>query len=53
MSNGVDFVGQVQCAPRGRIVGSVVFIGPAVTDLPVHNGKLGESRIRFPLVAHY
>ena len=53
MSNGVDFVGQVQCAPRGRIVGSVVFIGPAVTDLPVHNGKLGKSRIRFPLVAHY
>jgi hypothetical protein len=53
MSNGVDFVGQVQCAPRGRVIGSVVFIGPAVTDLPVRNGKLGKSRIRFPLVAHY
>lgn len=53
MSDGVDFVGQVQCSPHGPVVGSVVFIGPAVTDLPVRNGRLGESRIRFPLVAHY
>jgi hypothetical protein len=53
ISNGVDFIGQVQCSPRGNVVGSVVFIGPAVTDLPVRNGKLGKSRIRFPLVAHY
>lgn len=53
ISDGVDFIGQVQCSPHGRVVGSVVFIGPAVTDLPVRNGKLGKSRIRFPLVAHY
>jgi hypothetical protein len=35
------------------VVGSVVFVGPALTDLPVRNGKLGISRIQFPLVAHY
>lgn len=53
MSDGEDFVGQVQCAPYGRVMGSVVFIGPGLTDLPVRNGRLGKSRIRFPLVAHY
>jgi hypothetical protein len=53
ISNGVDFVGQVQCKPVGKVVGSVVFVGPALTDLPVRNGTLGKSRILFPLVAHY
>ena len=53
ISDGADFVGQVQCSPLGQVVGSVVFIGPAVTDLPVRNGRIGHSRIRFPLVAHY
>ncbi len=53
ISNGVDFIGQVQCKPIGLVVGSVVFIGPGLTDLPVRNGRLGESRIVFPLVAHY
>ena len=54
ISNGVDFIGHVQCSPKGRVVGSVVFIGPSLTDLPVRNGKLGhDRRIRFPLVAHY
>ncbi|MCP4040239.1 MAG: hypothetical protein GY733_25060 [bacterium] len=53
ISNGVDFIGQVQCAARGRVVGSVVFVGPGLTDLPVHNGAPGHRRIRFPLVAHY
>jgi hypothetical protein len=53
MSNDTDFVGQVICSPHGKVVGSVVFIGPSLTDLPVRNGKLGRSRIRFPLVAHY
>ena len=53
ISNGVDFVGQVQCKPMGRVVGSVVFIGPDLTDLPVRNGRIGKSRIRFPLAAYY
>lgn len=53
ISNGVDFIGQVQCKPVGLVVGSVVFVGPALTDLPVRNGHLGVSRIHFPLVAHY
>ena len=53
MSAGADFIGQVQCAPYGKLIGSVVFLGPDITDLPVRNGRLGKSRIRFPLVAHY
>ncbi len=53
ISNSVDFVGQVHCAPRGKVVGSTVFVGPGITDLPVRNGHVGRSRIRFPLVAHY
>ncbi len=53
ISNGERFIGQVQCKPKGPLVGSVVFIGPSITDLPVRNGNLGKSRIRFPLVAHY
>ncbi len=53
MSDGEDFVGQVQCIPYGRIVGSAVFIGPGLTDVPVRTGKIGKSRIYFPLVAHY
>lgn len=53
ISNGEHFIGQVQCKPKGPLVGSVVFIGPSITDLPVRNGNLGKSRIRFPLVAHY
>ena len=53
ISNGERFIGQVQCKRKGPLVGSVVFIGPSITDLPVRNGNLGKSRIRFPLVAHY
>ena len=55
ISDGLDFIGQVQCARRGQIVGSVVFIGPGFTDLPVMNRSNGggKGRIRFPLVVHY
>ena len=53
LSNDADFAGQVQCASHGRIVGSAVFIGPGLTDVPVLNGTIGESRIRFPIVFHY
>ncbi|MDP6979924.1 MAG: hypothetical protein QF570_15170 [Myxococcota bacterium] len=53
ISNGLDFVGQVHCASHGKVVGSTVFVGRGITDLPVRNGHVGRTRIRFPLVAHY
>jgi hypothetical protein len=59
ISNGVDFIGQVQCARHGRVIGSVIFIGPGITDLPVlnrlnrGNQHSSRNRIQFPLVAHY
>ncbi len=53
MSRGTDFIGHVRCKPRGRVVGSTVFIGRGITDLPARNVRSGRGRIRFPLVAHF
>jgi len=52
ISNGLDFIGHVQCAKHGRVEGTALFIGPGVTDLPVLNRGV-KNRIRFPVVAHY
>jgi len=55
ISDGLDFIGHVQCARSGRIVGSAVFVGPGFTDLPVIHPSSSQDagRIRFPLVVHY
>jgi len=56
ISNSEDFVGQVHCRSRSHVIGSVVFIGAGLTDLPARNHRIGKSRwsrIQFPLVVHY
>ena len=52
ISNGLHYIGHVQCAKHGRVEGTAIFIGPGLTDLPVMN-RGSKSRIRFPFVAHY
>jgi hypothetical protein len=52
LSRDADFVGHVQCAARAGVIGSAVFLGPDITDLPAINPD-GPGRIRFPLVATY
>lgn len=49
ISNGVDFVGHVQCKTGRNVRASAVFLGPQLTDLPAVQGV----RKRFPVVAHY
>ena len=53
ISNGRDFVGQVQCAAPVQIRGSAVLLGQNVTDLPVVQIEGTFGRLRFPVVATY
>ncbi|MEE2679881.1 MAG: hypothetical protein VX546_14965 [Myxococcota bacterium] len=53
LSNGRDFVGQVQCAAPPQIRGSAVLLGQNVTDLPVVQTGDTFGRLRFPVVATY
>ena len=51
MSNGVDFIGSVNCRTRGRVIPTTVFLGPVqITDLKAR--RVGY-RLNFPVVAHY
>ena len=51
-SNGGPFIGSVRCRTWGRVIATAVFVGPGVTDLPVHQGRHDET-IQIPLVATY
>ncbi len=54
LSRGKDFIGHAQCSGGRNVTGSLVFLGPDLTDLPVLQPELGDAgRIRFPLVATY
>ena len=54
ISNDVDFIGSTHCFVVGQVAVSAVFLGPGVTDLPVHPDVVdGMYRIVVPLVAHY
>ena len=54
LSHDVDFIGSAQCFLNGRMLGSAIFLGRDVTDLPVHQTAVGGAyRIAIPVVAHY
>lgn len=54
VSSHRDFIGSVQCGAGPNVAGSVVLLGPGLTDLPVLQPQLDQAgRIRFPLVATY
>ncbi len=54
LSRDRDFIGSAHCSGGANVVGSVVLLGPDLTDLPVLQPKVGQSgRIRFPLVATF
>ena len=54
ISNDVDFVGSAQCFLSGEMLGSAIFLGRGITDLPVHQRAVGRAnRIAIPVVAHY
>lgn len=54
LSNGADFVGSAHCLTSGHVSGSVVFLGPDLTDLRVEQKRnRRRGRIRFPVVATY
>ena len=54
LSDDADFVGSAHCFVTGRVAGTAVFLGPGITDLPVHPATIGGGqRIVIPLVAHY
>lgn len=54
ISDGVDLIGSAQCYLSGRLVGSAMFLGRDVTDLPVHQTTVGgNQRIAIPVLAHY
>ena len=54
ISNDVDFIGSAHCFIRGHMLGTAIFLGPGITDLPVHQTNVaGAFRIVIPVVAHY
>jgi len=55
LANGRDFLGSVQCASEGRVLGSAVLLAPGgLSDLPARQGDgVGSIRIRFPVVGAY
>ena len=54
ISDDADFIGSAHCFISGRMLASAIFLGPGITDLPVHQTKTsGLFRIAIPVVAHY
>ncbi len=54
ISDGADFIGSAHCYIQGHMLGSAIFLGPGITDLPVHQTNVaGAFRIAIPVVAHY
>jgi hypothetical protein len=53
LSDGADFVGHAQCGASRHLKATSVFLGPGITDLPVHQPRVAYGRIQFPLVATY
>ena len=54
ISDGVDLIGSAQCFLSGRLLGSAIFLGRDVTNLPVHQTTVGGNhRIAIPVLAHY
>ena len=52
LSNGEDYLGQVQCSATGRVIPSAVLVGPDIENLNVVGGA-GSRRIIFPTVLTY
>ena len=54
LSDGLDFIGSAHCFVGRRVLGSAIFLGPGITDLPVHQSTSDSAvRIVIPVVAHY
>ncbi len=53
IADGADFLGSVQCATQGRVLGSAFLLAPGgVTDLPAKQADHDDAvRVRFPVVA--
>lgn len=54
LSDGERFIGNAQCFVNGQMLASAIFLGPAITDLPVKQASAaGQFRVAIPVLAHY